>query len=115
MGVCDTVSRLADAVETELKPKLPHHRNLLEILRRMPSYRDDEKLSDWESDFLKETPEDEDESAIGQITWEIFEFGRLNLYSAFDSAGTKEDYRWLCELLFSSGVKPPTHAGLSNW
>ena len=115
MGVSETVSRLAIAIQRDLQPTLPRHKMQLDVLMRMPSYRDAGKLPTWEADFQDALPETDDNTVYEEMAWLVFELGRHNLYCAFDAAGTKQDFDEVCRALRANGVNPPKDAGLSEW
>src|SRR5579884_2495519 len=112
MGVCETVKSLAEAVAKAKALEKPRHRLLVEILRLMPLYRDIGDLSAWESAIHGALGQD-DESEVGQLLWEVFEFGTYNMYGAFDAEGTAEVFRHLSQWMAQRGVTAPEPQGLT--
>ena len=115
MGVCETVKSIADTVARVKIPQEPRHLVLVELLRLMPQYRDMNGLVAWDSAFQGALEEQDDESEIGQILWEVFEFGRGNMYGAFDVPGTSRQFEWLSTWLSERGVPMPPPQGLTDW
>jgi hypothetical protein len=96
-------------------PQEPRHLILVEILRLMPEYRDINHLVAWESAFQGVLEDQDDESEIGQILWEVFDFGRFNMYGAFDAPRTSQQFEWLSNWLSARGVPMPPPQGLADW
>ena len=84
VGVAETVKSLAEAVERAKLPTNPRHRICVELLRLMPKYRDIGDLSAWEAAYQGALEERDDESEVAQLLWEVFDFGRLNMYGKFE-------------------------------
>ena len=115
MGVCETVQVLAEAVALAKQPVEARYRLLIEILRLMPLYRDIRDLSAWESAFQAALAPCEDESEMGNVLAELFDFGRHNRYGAFDQAGTLFCYASFARWLTEHGVPAPDSPDLSRW
>ena len=115
MGVCETVRSIAESVSQVKMPQESRHQILVQILRLMPQYREIRDLVAWESAFQGALEEQDDESEIGQILWEVFEFGRFNMYAKFDVPGTSQQFEWLSTLLNERGVPMPPPEGLEEW
>jgi hypothetical protein len=115
MGLCDTVAKLADAAERDLSPSEARHKLLLAILRLMPLYRDIVHLPEWETAFKGALTRDhDDESRIGKLIYDIFEFAGFNLYAAFDIEGTKIAYDARVKRLEDAGIRVPPDEGLTD-
>ncbi len=116
MGVCNTVVLLTEALEKAKQPTLPRHRLLAQILKLMPLYNEIHDLAAWEAAYQGAMEEADDNSEIGLLLWEIFEFGRYNLYSAFDVEGTSECYDQLSSMFSENGiVNPIIQPELDRW
>jgi hypothetical protein len=81
----------------------------------MPLYRDISDLSPWESAFQGALEGREDESETGRLLLDVFEFGRFNMYRAFNASGTAREFAALCETLSRSGVAAPEPLGRTEW
>ena len=107
MGACATVANLAEALSASGELRTPRHKMLVDILKIMPQYYEMGDLSAWETAFQAALEEKDDESDLGNLIWEIFEFGRHNLYMAFDPDGTKICYHDLIPLFGAQGLERP--------
>ncbi len=115
MGICSTVASLAEAVSKAKAPLEPRHRLQVDILKLMPLYSEIWNLSPWEHAFQDVVKEPDDESETGLLLWEIFDFGRYNMYSAFDPAGTRDCYIALTDLLKEKGVALSGKHDIDSW
>lgn len=115
MGVCDTVCMVAERLLEAKMPRDPRHRLQAEILRLMPLYRDIVGLTDWESAFQSVLPEIEDCSEIAELLYEIFEFGRDNMYAAFRAQHTAKYFVELSDRFRRSGIVLDGHQELDGW
>ena len=115
MGVCEAVRELAEGIDQGLAPKDPRHRICVELLRLMPCYRDIRDLSAWESAYQGALDEKDDETTVGVLLYEIFEFGRGNMYGAFNHKQTLENFDVLSKQLEDHGVPVPRISGLTGW
>ena len=115
MGVAETVYLLTEAIERAKSPWHPRHRICLELLRLLPEYRDINKLPAWESAFQGALDSRDDESEIGQIPFEVFEFGRCNMYGEFDLDRTVYEFERLSSWLADRGIVVPAPEDLSQW
>ena len=114
-GCREIVKSLAEAVARAKEPEQPRHRLLVEILRLTPLYRDINGLCEWEDAFQNALEKEDDESEVGKILWELFDFGRYNMYAKFDTEGTAQAYESLCLWLSAHGVSVPASHGLADW
>ena len=103
MGVCKVVKELAGAVSLAKPDLQPRHRLQVELLRLMPLYLEVWDLSLWESAF-QQTIDDDDKSETALLLLEVFDFGRLNMYGAFQVEQTREAYAALRAYLLAHGV-----------
>jgi hypothetical protein len=115
MGVAETVKELAESVAHAKMPTHPRHRLLVELLRLMPLYRDINGLCAWEAAFKGAMEWQDDESEVGQLLWDVFEFGGYNMYGAFDAEGTLQEFRGLASRLSERGVRVREPQGLDGW
>lgn len=115
MGVCVTVKSLAESVSTVKTPEDSRHRILVEILRLMPLYRDIFGLVAWESAFRGALAEEDDDSEVGQILYEVFDFGTFNMYGAFDADGTAQEFERVSAWLRQGGVPVLQPQGIADW
>ena len=116
MGVADVVRTVAKAVARVTNPTDPLHRIRLRILQLMPDYRDIHMLVAWESAFKGAGP-DTDQSEVGRLLQEVFDFGMFNMYGQFDGPGTVSAFRQLSDWLAGRGVVVPVPEPreLSKW
>lgn len=115
MGICTTVRELAAAVEKSKSVVLPKHCVQIDLLRRMQQFADARDLGDWEARFQSTVGECEDQSEVGLLIWEIFEFGRFNLYGAFRPLETNHEYEILKSFLSMHGVKVDANHNNEDW
>jgi hypothetical protein len=117
VGVCSTVKVLAEFVNKR-RPSDPRQFLLLQLLQLMPAYSALHDLSAWEAAFLevessKQSPKlnDNTSKAISLI----FEFGRFNLYSAFEVEKTKTELASLQKKLAGLGIQVHGNFNVSDW
>jgi hypothetical protein len=115
MGICETVVTLANEFVKSKTLNTPHQKLQVELLRLMPLYKEINNLVAWERTFMAALPEPDDESDVGQLIYEIFSFGRYNMYGAFDKQGTYREFDWLVKQLARAGVIVPPHHDLDDW
>ncbi|VTU02212.1 unnamed protein product [Gemmataceae bacterium] len=116
MGVADVVRTVAKAVARVTNPTDPLDRIRLRILQLMPDYRDAHKLVAWEYAF-KGVASDTNESDVGRMLQEVFDFGMLNAYAQFDGPRTVAAFRQLSDWLAERGVvvAVPEPRELTKW
>jgi hypothetical protein len=115
MGVCATVATLAEAFARSIPLHTPHQKLQIELLKLMPFYKDMFNLVAWERAFMAALPEPDDESTTGLLIYEIFSFGRYNMYTTFNKEGAEHEYNSLVTELVRFGVKVLPHNGLDDW
>jgi hypothetical protein len=115
MGVCETVEMAAQALVRAKVPQDARHRLLAEILRLMPLYRDANGLADWEMAFRGVLAEPDDESEIGELLYQVYEFGCENMYGNHNAQASLRAFARLSERFRQSGIVLDTHRGLDDW
>lgn len=116
MSVSQTVVALADLIEARIPLESARERLQLEILRQMPLYVQIWDLPAWESAFTAVMEEDDPPEGSGAwVLWEVFDFGRCNLYAAFVEAAAKRDYDYMRAQLRRVGIDVPESPELSDW
>lgn len=116
MSVSRTVAGLADLVEACLPLSGARERLQLQILRLMPLYVEIWDLVAWESAFTGVM--DESDSPQGSDAWvleQVFDFGRGNMYGAFQEATARSDYAEMRAELLKVGIEVPENAELHEW
>ena len=118
VGVCDTVQALADL----LRPATPLADAalalLLSILWQMPMYRDLRALDLWEHAYSEAWARMDKQVPRGvalDLIDAAFEFGRYNLYGAFDADGTTREFSVLRKQFNAAGVDCPLTPQLTDW
>lgn len=115
MGVTETVAALAGSIAQVKALTNPRHRLLVEILRLMPLYSDVGDLTAWESAFQGVLEDQDDESEIGNLLWDIFVFGRMNMYVGFDARQTEIAFRYIAQEFERRGVPVTPQGSLDDW
>jgi hypothetical protein len=115
MGMADTVRSLAEAVAQVKSLTNPRHRICVELLRLMPEYLEIHRLDGWEEAYQDALEPIDDASETGVILWEVFEFGRLNMYGAFNPKLTVKEFARLSSWLTERGINVPTPGDLTDW
>ena len=116
MGVCKTVALLAKTVETIKLPINSRHKLLIQLLKLIPLYKEIRALDEWETACQGVLEDQDDTSEIGSLLWEVFEFGRYNLYAAFDATGTAACYNNLVKHFENHNIKIPMwDSELDEW
>jgi hypothetical protein len=116
MGICSVVVESARAVNATKGHLNASEARQLEVLCRMPAYAQAKDLGGWEREFLLAVGVDEgSQFEVGSLLWAIFEFGRLNLYGAFDFEATQQAFVRLLEELASHGIGGIHETSVSSW
>ena len=115
MGVCVTVRDVVNAIVRTKSPTDPQHILLAELLRLMPRYGDAQLLDAWEAAVAGVLPEHADASEVGKLFLATFEFGRENLYCAFDRVGIRVAFEQLATLLRTASVLLAEPLSLDGW
>lgn len=104
MGVCNSVSKLAQAVlDSDFSLNLRQELQL-EILKLGPLYLGINNLPSWESAFQETLLDEDDESRVGILINEAYDLAMLNMYGAFNISRTKEAGSQVVEIYGRSGV-----------
>jgi hypothetical protein len=116
MSVSRTVVALADLIEARLPVESARERLQLQILRLMPLYVQIRDLPAWESAFTAVMDKNDPPEGTGAwVLGEVFDFGRWNLYAAFEEAAAKRDYADMRAELRRVGIEVPESSRLDEW
>lgn len=115
MGICSTVRGATDAIAESHPSVLSTFRQQVEVLRRMPEYAAGHDLATWERTFVSLMDDRTIGSELGGLLWDVFEFGRFNLYSRIRVAETEAELSNLRGLLLAHGVRIDAHASVGEW
>jgi hypothetical protein len=119
MGVCAVVKQFAEAVAHTKQPHQWRHKLLIEILKLMPLYAKIKHLGAWEYAFQQVSSQVSNKETlnteIGELLLAIYEFGRFNLYAAFDQEGTDRELAALVDLLQRGGVYVGNVSDVTDW
>lgn len=115
MGVAHVVAELAEAIAAKV-PLTAHQALLVYLLRAMPLYVAVARLDAWESVILEAvTLREPEQVPVTGLIDSVFEFGRHNLYTAFDVAGTRREFAILSSHFAMAGLPVPQSPDLSDW
>lgn len=116
MSVSRTVVALADLIATRVPLEGARERIQLQILRLMPLYVEIWDLVAWESAFAEVmTKEDSPEGSDAWVLEQVFDFGRGNVYGAFQESTAKSDYSHMRAQLLRVGIEVPVDPELHEW
>lgn len=116
MPLCKTVSILADELEQQLCGLNMNHKNMLTIMKEMPSYLVIGNLARWEEDYRSAIPDDEDESSQNYKAIDlIYELAGFNLFAAFQETETKRIYNFVVSELAKSKITVSGDLDVSQW
>jgi hypothetical protein len=115
MGICSTVRDATDAIAAAKPLVKARYQRQAEILRRMPSYAQSRDLATWEQAFMSLVDDQATETEESELLWEVFEFGRFNLYSNIRKAETESALQRLAEFLNSHGVGFTGQSSVEEW
>ena len=123
MPITETVVTLAKCVAEARSPLTDWERSLYDALLKMPQFREQNSLDGWEKQFLEalakgEFVEESSNSCMvtSHLLKEIFELGRYNLYTAFDTPGVRRELNALVRCLrVNHNIEPPTKLDVSEW
>jgi hypothetical protein len=115
MPIAETVVSLAKCVAKARSPLTEWERSLYDALLKMPEFREQDSLDAWEKQFLEalakgEFVEESSNSCLvtSQLLKAIFELGRYNLYTAFDTPGVRRELNALVRCLrVNHNIEPP--------
>jgi hypothetical protein len=115
MGVCAVVKEFAEAVSYVKQPQEWRCKLAIELLRLMPLYAKVGDLSAWEAAFQNALQTVDTTKEVGKLLLAIFEFGRYNLYGAFNVEDTSRELSSLVDLLTRSGVYVNRPGRIMGW
>lgn len=106
MLISTTVQMIAEAIAASRLTLSASQQARINVLRSLPSYTEAKDLGAWDEAY-GQPPSSEPNTTLDLLLDEVFEFGRYNLYCAFDSRGTKRVYLQLARQLRQIGVDCP--------
>jgi len=112
MGVRSAVRQAALAIDAAFGDDDPRVRPAAHALASMPDWR---LLDEWEAYVQDVFPVTADQSLPMSLLDEVFEFGRFNLYAAFQAGETAKEFRKLIVRLSEHGVTLDEHQSVSEW
>ena len=115
MGICSTVRDAVDAIAESRPSVLSALRQQVEVLRRMPEYAAGRDLGAWEGTFISLMDDRTIDSELGGLLWDVFEFGRFNLYGRIKIAETETELSNLRRRLLARGVRFDARASVDEW
>ena len=115
MGICSTVRDATDAIAESRPSVLSTFRRQVEVLRRMPEYEAGHDLGAWERTFMSLMDDRTIDCELGGLLWDVFEFGRFNLYSSIQVAETEAELSNLRGRLLAHGVRFDARASVGEW
>ena len=116
MGICYIVNELAEAIYNQENNISPKHRLRIELLKLMPLYHEINDLSLWEYAIGNTYEDANDISKVELTLQEIYDFGRHNMYCAFNKESTRKIYHELDLFLNKNGYKNPIdEPDIENW
>ncbi|PHS10656.1 MAG: hypothetical protein COA78_10870 [Blastopirellula sp.] len=120
MPIAETVVILANTIATARDPLTQWETSLYEALIQLPRFRDVMEIDEWERLF-REAWRKGAENADGyfstsRLLEQVFELGRYNLYTAFNSSATCGQLNTLVrELNVHHDICAPDHLDVSEW
>jgi hypothetical protein len=115
MGVCSAVREAALAIDAAFGDDDPRVRPAAHALASMPDWLKQRRLDLWEAHFQELVPVTTDQSLPMSLLDEVFEFGRFNLYGAFQAEKTVKEFRKLVVRLSEYGVTLDEQQSVSEW
>lgn len=115
MPVCESVSILANEVESALDDPTEPERKRLNALKKMPKYLAKMRLDLFDEAFTSAYCDDEKEDAVSFQAIEIL--GNLafeNMYVAFSIEDTLRTYNWAIEELGNLGISISKNLDMSE-
>lgn len=125
MSLIDTVFHLTEVLRPYITD--PEQLVCLDAIATMPAWKTQRQLDEWENLCIDALSNFEDASlksydakhaSLTLLLDEVLEFGRFNLYSAYQQLQTEREYEKLL-LLFNEhnieGIKPLSDVDLSGW
>lgn len=115
MGVCSAVREAALAIDAAFADDDPRVRPAAQALASMPYWSEQRRLDKWEAQVQEVVPVTMDQSPAMSLLDEVFEFGRFNLYAAFQAEETAEEFRKLIVRLSEQGLMVNEYQSVSEW
>lgn len=104
LGIADVVVVLGEAVAAARAPLLPHEQWLRDALCAMPQHRAAGDLGAWKEAYQTAVPDSDTPTRTETLLDAVFDFGRCNLYGAFDLARTASEFKQVVDALREQGV-----------
>lgn len=104
MGVCTAVRDMSSAIDAAFGADDPQVRSTARALATMPYWLERGRLDLWEQHVQECRVDEVLESPPLTLLDEVFEFGRYNLYAAFNPEETAREFTRLRLLLSRSGI-----------
>lgn len=104
MGVCKSVSILAQSVLDDCSGMEARQELQLQLLKLGPLYLEISNLPLWESALQNTFLDEDDESTVGILINELYELAMFNMYGAFDISQTVKFGAQVIETLKDNGV-----------
>jgi hypothetical protein len=105
-SVCDVVVAMTRSTVQHLGADSPSDRLVAALLVTMPEYTRLQRLDAWESAITEVAPWPP-KGETGELLSAIFEFGRCNLYAAFNLKYAADEFSALVRRLRGAGVELP--------
>ena len=116
MGLCRTIATLAGQLELQIEDVQENHKNMIAVMKNMPSYLEQGDLSKWESDYREAIGQSEDELSINYRAIDlVYELAGLNLFGAFQASETKALYRHVVSELDKLRFKVSEDMNVEQW
>ena len=115
MGVCSVVREAALAIDAAFGGDDPQVRSATQALASMPHWSEQRRLDLWEEHVEEVVPVTDQSSRPMRLVEEVFEFGRFNLYGAFQAEETAQAFRRLVVRLSQHGVMFNGHQDVWEW
>jgi hypothetical protein len=115
MGVCSVVREAALAIDAAFGGDDPQVKSATQALAPMPHWSERRRLDLWEEHVEEVVPVADQSGLAMRLVEEVFEFGRFNLYGAFQAEETAQEFRRLVVRLSQHGVVLNEHQDVSEW
>jgi hypothetical protein len=115
MGVCAAVREMAIAIDAAHGGDDPLVRSVAQAIATMPDWLARNRLDCWEKHVQGVFPFGARISHAMSLLEDVFEFGRLNLYAAFQPEETAHELRALTARLSPLHVALDEREAVSNW
>jgi hypothetical protein len=115
MGVCSVVREAALAIDGAFGGNDPRVRSATQALASMPYWSEQRRLDLWEEQVDEVVLVSDQSSLPMRLVEEVYEFGRFNLYGAFQAEETAQEFRRLAVRLSQHGIMLNEHHDVSDW